>query len=132
MSKLGEVGAGHWPQETILRGWFCGGHQYIEAMKSQPLQQFLETFSGVKNHSLRVKTYLETLKWVALPFPLYSPDIYPSDKHLFRPMTYSLKKQHFRTYDEAKKLITSWIASQDEPFHRHGIRMLSEIWAKCG
>ncbi|KAG5319672.1 MOS1T transposase, partial [Pseudoatta argentina] len=30
-----------------------------------------------------VKTYLETLKWEALPHPPYSPDIAPSDFHLF-------------------------------------------------
>ena len=30
-----------------------------------------------------VKTYLETLKWDILPHPPYSPDIAPSDYHLF-------------------------------------------------
>ncbi|KAG5317617.1 MOS1T transposase, partial [Pseudoatta argentina] len=30
-----------------------------------------------------VKTYLETLKWKVLPPPPYSPDIAPSDFHLF-------------------------------------------------
>jgi len=34
-----------------------------------------------------VKTYLETLKWKALPHLLYSPDIAPSDYHFFRLMT---------------------------------------------
>ncbi|KAG5313010.1 MOS1T transposase, partial [Pseudoatta argentina] len=31
-----------------------------------------------------VKTYLETLKWDVLPHPPYSPDIAPSDFHLFK------------------------------------------------
>ena len=51
-----------------------------------------------------VKTYLETLKWEILPHPLYSPDIAPSDYHLFRSMTHGLAEQHFPSYEEVKKL----------------------------
>jgi len=45
-----------------------------------------------------VKTYLETLKWEVLSHPPYSPDIAPSDYHLFRSMawltsTYVLMKK---------------------------------------
>ena len=42
-----------------------------------------------------VKTYLEILKWEVLPHPPYSPDIAPSDYHLFRSMTHGLSEQHF-------------------------------------
>ncbi|GFU31370.1 aminopeptidase N [Trichonephila clavipes] len=51
-----------------------------------------------------VKTYLETLKWEVLPHPLYSPDLAPSDYHLFRSMAHGLADQHIRSYEEAKKL----------------------------
>ena len=37
-----------------------------------------------------VKTYLETLKWEVLPHPPYSPDVAPSDYHLFRLMAHGL------------------------------------------
>ena len=39
-----------------------------------------------------VKTYLETLKWEVLLHPPYSPDIAPSDYHLFRSMTHGLSE----------------------------------------
>jgi len=49
-----------------------------------------------------VKTYLETLKWEVLPHPLYSPDVAPSDYHLFHSMVHGLADQHFRSYEEVK------------------------------
>ena len=45
-----------------------------------------------------VKIYLETLKWEVLPHPPYSPDVAPSDYHLFRSMTHGLSEQHFTSY----------------------------------
>ncbi|GFX82569.1 mariner Mos1 transposase [Trichonephila clavipes] len=51
-----------------------------------------------------VKAYLETLKWEVLPHPPFSPDLAPSDYHLFRSMEHGLVDQHFRSYEEVKKL----------------------------
>ncbi|EGI58342.1 Mariner Mos1 transposase, partial [Acromyrmex echinatior] len=77
-----------------------------------------------------VKTYLETLKWKVLSHPPYSPDVALSDYHLFRSMAHDLADQHFRSYEEVKNWIDSWIASKDDQFFRRGIRMLSEKWEK--
>ncbi|GFX83155.1 mariner Mos1 transposase [Trichonephila clavipes] len=77
-----------------------------------------------------VKTYLETLKWEVLPHPLYSPDLAPSDYHLFRSMAHGLADQHFRSYEEVKNWIDSWIASKDNQFFQRGIRTMLERWKK--
>lgn len=77
-----------------------------------------------------VKTYLETLKWEVLPHPPYSPDIAPSDYHLFRSMTHGLADQHFHSYEEAKKWVDDWIEAKPVEFFRNGIRMLPERWGK--
>ncbi|KAG5308583.1 MOS1T transposase, partial [Pseudoatta argentina] len=68
-----------------------------------------------------VKTYLETLKWEVLPHPPYSPDIAPSDFHLFHSMAHGLADRRFHSYEEAQKWIDSWIASKDMSFFRRGI-----------
>ena len=73
-----------------------------------------------------VKTYLETLKWKVLPNPSYSPDVAPSDYHLFRSMAHGLAHQHFRSHEEVKKWIESWIASKDASF----FEMVSENFQK--
>ena len=61
----------------------------------------------------RVKTYLETLKWEVLPHLPYSPDVAPSDYHLFRSMAHGLAPQHIRSYEEVKKWIDWWTTSKD-------------------
>ncbi|KAG5319660.1 MOS1T transposase, partial [Pseudoatta argentina] len=76
------------------------------------------------------KAYLETLKWEVLPHPLYSPDIAPSDFHLFRSMAHGLADRRFHSYEEAQKWIDSWIASKDMSFFRRGIHVLPESWEK--
>ncbi|KAG5318136.1 MOS1T transposase, partial [Pseudoatta argentina] len=75
-------------------------------------------------------TYLETLKWEVLPHPSYSPDIAPSNFHLFRSMAHGLADRRFHSYEEAQKWIDSWIASKDMSFFRRGIHVLPERWEK--
>ncbi|EGI63180.1 Mariner Mos1 transposase [Acromyrmex echinatior] len=77
-----------------------------------------------------VKTYLETLKWEVLPHPPYSPDIAPSDYHLFRSLAHSLCEQKFTSYEDCTKWFDSWISSKDEQFFRRGIHSLPERWSK--
>ncbi|KAG5324841.1 MOS1T transposase, partial [Pseudoatta argentina] len=77
-----------------------------------------------------VKTYLETLKWKVVPHPLYSPDIAPSDFHLFRSMAHGLADRRLHSYEEAKKWIDSWKASKDMSLFRRGIHVLPERWEK--
>jgi len=42
----------------------------------------------------------------------YSPDVALSDYHLFRSMAHGLADQHFRSYEEVKNWIDSWIAKR--------------------
>ncbi|GBP89712.1 Mariner Mos1 transposase [Eumeta japonica] len=77
-----------------------------------------------------VKTYLGTLKWDVLPHPPYSPDIAPSDYHLFRSMAHGLTDQKFTSYEDCQKWVDLWISSKDKEFFQRGIRLLPERWQK--
>ncbi|GFY29008.1 mariner Mos1 transposase [Trichonephila clavipes] len=61
---------------------------------------------------------------------LYSPDLPPSDYHLFRSLAHGLADQHFRSYEEVKNWIDSWITSKDDQFFQRGIRTMPERWEK--
>jgi histone-lysine N-methyltransferase SETMAR len=80
--------------------------------------------------AVAVKNYLETLKWDVLPHPAYSPDLAPSDYHLFRSMQNALAGHRFTSSVEIENWVGSWIRSKDEEFFRRGIRMLPERWEK--
>jgi histone-lysine N-methyltransferase SETMAR len=76
-----------------------------------------------------VKNYLEGQNWEVLPHPPYSPDIAPSDYHLFRTMQTVLSGERFRSREEIKIWLDNWIASKDQDFFTQGIRKLPERWA---
>ena len=73
---------------------------------------------------------MEALNWDVLPHPPYTPEIVPSDYHLFQSMAHFLVEQQFTFYEEAKNWIDPWIASKDEEFFKRGICMLPERWSQ--
>jgi hypothetical protein len=52
--------------------------------------------------SLRTAEGIETVEWSLLPHGPYSPDLAPSDFHLFGPLKDALRGRRFAKYDELK------------------------------
>jgi len=50
-----------------------------------------------------VRDTLEALSWEVLPHAAYSPDLAPSDYHLFASMGHALAEQRFGSYKDMKK-----------------------------
>ena len=61
---------------------------------------------------------------------MYSPDIAPSDYHLFRSMQNALMDTEFETFEDVKKFVDNFIASKDHTFFSEGIHMLPGRWRK--
>lgn len=74
---------------------------------------------------------IAALHWDVLPHPLYSPDLAPSDFHLFASMGHALAEQHFGSYEEVEKWLDEWFASKTKSFYWQGIHNLAERWQKC-
>lgn len=81
--------------------------------------------------SKRVRDTLDALGWEVLPHAPYSPDLAPSDYHLFSSMRHALADQHFQNYEEVEKWVADWFASKNEKFYWDGIHMLPERCEKC-
>nr|CCC86608.1 transposase [Tapinoma nigerrimum] len=78
-----------------------------------------------------VKEMLKSLGWEVLSHPPYSPDLAPSDYHLFASMGHALAEQHFADFEEVKKWLDEWFSSKEKLFFWNGIHKLSERWTKC-
>ena len=80
--------------------------------------------------AIPVKNYLENSRWEVLPHPLYSPDLAPSDYHLFRSMQNALTGIRFTSEQGIKNWHDSFLAAKQAQFFWDGIYKLPERWEK--
>ncbi|XP_018046256.1 PREDICTED: histone-lysine N-methyltransferase SETMAR-like [Atta colombica] len=80
--------------------------------------------------SLITRQKLLELGWDVLPHPPYSPDLAPSDFHLFRPLQNSLNGKSFNSLVEVKNHLEKFFAEKPERFWKDGIFKLPERWRK--
>ena len=76
--------------------------------------------------AIPVKNYLENSGWEVLPHPSYSPDLAPSDYHLFRSMQNALTGIRFTSEQGIKNWVDSFLAAKTAQFFWDGIHKLPE------
>ena len=69
--------------------------------------------------------------WEWLDHPPYSPDLSPSDFHLFRSLEHFLNKKKFRNSGHLRRELTVFFESKDQAFWNRGIDLLPEKWQEC-
>lgn len=65
-----------------------------------------------------------------LPHPAYSPDLAPSDYHLFRSMAHFLRRRNFDNIEAVQVGLAEFFASKTRNWYRRGIMNLAERWLK--
>ena len=71
------------------------------------------------------------LKFEVMAHPPYSPELAPSDYHLFGPLKEALRGRRFISGQEVKEVEHAWLAAQPKTFFSEGIRKLVQRWTKC-
>jgi histone-lysine N-methyltransferase SETMAR len=71
------------------------------------------------------------LGWEVLPHPPYSPDLAPSDFHLFGDMKGALRGRHFSTRSGLGSAVYQYLQTKDEDWFTAGIQKLPHRWEKC-
>jgi histone-lysine N-methyltransferase SETMAR len=74
---------------------------------------------------------LETFKWDVLDHPPYSPDIAPSDFHLFFHLNKHLAGKKFDDDYEVQVEAMTWFKGQAADFYNSGIQKLFTRINKC-
>lgn len=73
---------------------------------------------------------IKELGWQPLPHPAYSPDLSPSDYHLFRSLEHFLRGKEFFEHSEVEKALKEFFSSKNKEFYARGIESLPERWEK--
>lgn len=80
--------------------------------------------------SLATRGKLLELGWGVMSHPPYSPDLAPSDFHLFRSLQISLNGKHFSDDNDHKLHLAQFFSEKDQKFYERGIMKLPERWQK--
>jgi histone-lysine N-methyltransferase SETMAR len=84
---------------------------------------------NAKPHSAKAtREKLAKFRWEVLAHPAYSPDLAPSDYHLFRSMRNHLRGKKFDKEDHLKNDIETFFALKSPDFYENGIYDLPRRW----
>ena len=132
----GVRGVYHWEllptNATITSRVYVEQLRRLEAKLHQlnpPLNKVLLLHDNARPHVAK-ETRLEILrlKWEVLPHPAYSPDLAPSDYHLFRSLSNHLQGKNFDDRNDLEHELVNFFRKKSPNFWRNGIHSLSERW----
>lgn len=86
---------------------------------------------NARPHVARVaRETIRRLGWETLCHPPYSPDLAPSDYHLFHSLDNHLRGKSFTNEADLRQALTDFFASKTPEFYRKGIAQLETRWQK--
>jgi histone-lysine N-methyltransferase SETMAR len=68
------------------------------------------------------------LGWITIPHPPYSPDLAPTDYHLFRSLSNHLREKKFDDENDVKMELVNFFNQKSQDFYERGIPSLPERW----
>ncbi|EGI70636.1 FLJ37770-like protein [Acromyrmex echinatior] len=98
-------------------------------MMEEALNISRETIRTILHEDLG-KTKICT-NWDVLTHPPYSPDLAPSDYHLFTKLKESLAGKRFQSDEEVQTAVTNWTKELAGSFYAEGISKLVSRYTKC-
>jgi hypothetical protein len=76
------------------------------------------------------RVVMQEQQWEVLEHSLYSPDLAPSDFHLFGPLKHHLSAEYFPDDEAVERDVTAWFRQQPKEFYAAGFKGLVKRWDK--
>ena len=117
--------------ETITADKYCEQLTRLDAAireKRPVLANRKGNHDNARPHVQQTLRKLKELKWEILQHPPYSPDISPSDFHLFRSLQNSLNGKNLNSVEAVKNYLTNIFQEKPSSFYKNGIDKLVERW----
>uniref|UniRef100_A0A914DGL5 Transposase n=1 Tax=Acrobeloides nanus TaxID=290746 RepID=A0A914DGL5_9BILA len=85
---------------------------------------------NAKPHRSRRSTHhvKEMLGWEVLDHPPYSPDVAPSDYHIFLSLKNFMRGRQFKNRDQVEASLREYFEFKEPEFYARGIRKLPKRW----
>ena len=95
------------------------------------MKKILFLHDNARPHSAKVTQHkILELPWELLPHPAYSPDLAPTDYHLFHSLQNHLQGKNFESREDLGTYIQHFFDEKPGSFYRDGIHSLPERWRK--
>jgi len=82
-------------------------------------------------HTCQTVQKIEEMGWELLLHPEYSPDLAPSDFHLFGPLKNCLEALFENNEDDVQQLVQKFLYDANKDFCATGFSWLAEWWERC-
>lgn len=123
----------HWEllaqDRTVKSELYCQQLDRVNQALGRRRGQFVFLDDNARPHRSRMtNAKVASLGWDRLDHPPYSPDLAPSDFHLFRSLEQFLRGVQFNNMREMRETLQGFFDSKSQEFYRRGIFKLIEKW----
>ena len=103
--------------------------KYIE--KNRGYKKVYLLHDNARPHvSKKTKSALEKMDFEVLPHPPYSPDLAPTDFHLFLSLSNQIRNKVFNNTEELKHFVKNFFSSKPSSFFESAFDKLTLRWKK--
>jgi histone-lysine N-methyltransferase SETMAR len=123
-------------RHTVNAAYYCQLLDNVKAAyktkrRGQPIRNVILLHDNGRPHTaVLTRDKLKEFHWETLQHPHYSPDLSPSDYHLFGPLKEAMGGHRFQSDDGVEEFVRNWAMTLPPTFYEEGIQKLPTHWQK--